>query len=178
MSGTVSFSSVSSVDILTLEEASPCAEAVTVKVGNKPELPDTLTVYMADGTSEELPVEWKTIDQEKLESPGSFVLTGDMNGTTVSVSISMIEGAAAILNYSTTVHVGEKPILPESRQIVGEDGNILNIAIPVVWDEKDESEYSQPGIVDVEGTAFVFGEALDVKASVRVQEEVLSITET
>lgn len=148
-----------------------------VKVGNKPELPDTLTVYMADGTSEELPVEWKTIDQEKLESPGSFVLTGDMNGTTVSVSISMIEGAAAILNYSTTVHVGEMPILPESRQIVGEDGNILNIAIPVVWDEKDESEYSHPGIVDVEGTAFVFGEALDVKASVRVQEEVLSITD-
>lgn len=148
-----------------------------VKVGNAPIIPETLLAYRADGTSQECPVEWEQVDPEKFKKEGSFVIAGNMNGTPVSVNINMINQVAAVLNYSTTVHVGEKPILPESRQIVGENGAILNISLPVNWEETDETDFQQLGIVTVNGTATVFGELMDVTASVRVQEEEMEITD-
>ena len=140
-----------------------------VKVGNEPALPNTLTAYLADGSAQELPVAWEEIDPDKLEEEGSFVVSGDMNGTAVTVSVSMLKQVAAILNYSTTVHMGEKPILPEARQIVGSGGTVLNIALPVEWEEKDDSAYDEAGIVTVNGIAEVFGEPMEVTASVRGQ---------
>lgn len=148
-----------------------------VKVGNEPAMPNTLTAYLADGSAQELPVAWEEIDPDKLEEEGSFVVSGDMNGTAVTVSVSMLKQVAAILNYSTTVHMGEKPILPEARQIVGSDGTVLNIALPVEWEEKDDSAYDEAGIVTVNGIAEVFGEPMEVTASVRVQEERMEITD-
>lgn len=148
-----------------------------VKVGYEPVLPETLPVTYTDGTTAELSVVWDTIPQDKLDEEGSFLLSGDMEGTKVSVSINMISQIAAILNYSTTVHLGEAPLLPESRQLVSEDGEILNIALPVEWDERPADDYKEEGIVTVNGTVSVFGEPMDVTASVRVQKEKAVITD-
>lgn len=68
-------------------------------------LPETLPVTYTDGTTAELSVVWDTIPQDKLDEEGNFLLSGDMEGTKVSVSINMISQIAAILNYSTTVHL-------------------------------------------------------------------------
>ena len=148
-----------------------------VKVGYEPVLPEMLPVTYTDGTTAELPVVWDTIPQDKLDEEGSFLLSGDMEGTKVSVSINMISQIAAILNYSTTVHLGEAPILPESRQLVSEDGEILNIALPVEWGERPTEDYKEEGIKTVNGTVSVFGEPMDVTASVRVQKEKAVITD-
>ena len=72
---------------------------------------------------------------------------------------------------------GEAPLLPESRQLVSEDGEILNIALPVEWDERPADDYKEEGIVTVNGTVSVFGEPMDVTASVRVQKEKAVITD-
>ena len=148
-----------------------------VKVGNAPVLPETLKANFADGTSKDVPVTWNDYNTENLEKEGTFVITGDLDGTQVSVSVSMIRQIAAILNYSTTVHTGEQPILPESREIVSEDGEILNISLPISWENVEDSRFDEEGIVTVHGAASVFGEEIPVTATVRVQKEVISLTD-
>ena len=53
---------------------------------------------------------------------------------------------------------------------------MLSVAFPVTWENKDASAYAKPGdVVTVDGTADVFGEKLDVTATVRVAEEKIEI---
>ena len=147
-----------------------------VKTGNMPVLPETITAYYADGSSKELPVEWEDISQEQLEEEGNFMVAGKMEDINVTVSINMINQVAAALNYSTTVHVGETPILPQDRQIVAENGEILDISLPVEWNMPGEGAFDDvDNIVIIPGTVSVFGEEIFVTASVRVQEEQISI---
>lgn len=150
-----------------------------VKTGNEPVLPEEISVTYTDGTTAELPVEWNEIPEDKLDKEGSFSVSGDMDGTVVSVNINMINQIAAILNYSTTTPVGEEPVLVPSRPIVAEDGTVLNTSLPVTWklDEVPEGSFDKAGIVEIEGTAKVFGEEKTVTASVRVQEKQISITD-
>jgi len=88
----------------------------------------------------------------------------------------MIDEVAALLNYSTTTAQNTKPTLPSSRDAVMADGKVLSVAFPVTWENKDASAYAKPGdVVTVDGTADVFGEKLDVTATVRVAEETIEI---
>ncbi|MDO4265490.1 MAG: discoidin domain-containing protein [Eubacteriales bacterium] len=174
------------VDTEAVEKAPETEQQITsyeisknyyVKVGNAPELPDTLTVYYSDGESAEREVTWESVNDSLYEQEGSFLIKGTVEDTAVSVSINMMDNIAAVLNYSTTVRKGEAPILPQSRQIVSEDGEVLNISLPVEWEEKDASEFAEEGIVTVNGTVTAFGEPVAVTASVRVQEEENTITD-
>ncbi|HJC46495.1 MAG TPA: discoidin domain-containing protein [Candidatus Lachnoclostridium pullistercoris] len=149
-----------------------------VKTGNMPELPETLTVTYTDQTTAEEPVEWETITQDQIEKVGTFQVRGTLeSGTPVSVNVNMISDVAALLNYSTATPVGQKPILPASRQAVLENGEVLTASFPVEWNEPDESVYSEPGTVVIDGTADVLGREVDVTASVRVQEESFTLGE-
>ena len=99
------------------------------------------------------------------------------SGTLVSVYVNMISDVAALLNYSTTTPVGQKPVLPASRQAVLEDGEVLSASFPVEWNEPDESVYGAPGTVVIDGSADVLGSEVAVTASVRVQEETFTLGE-
>ena len=149
-----------------------------VKTGNMPELPETIPVVYSDQTTAEEPVEWETISQSQISQVGTFQVNGTLkSGTLVSVYVNMISDVAALLNYSTTTPVGQKPVLPASRQAVLEDGEVLSASFPVEWNEPDESVYGAPGTVVIDGTADVLGSEVAVTASVRVQEETFTLGE-
>ena len=149
-----------------------------VKTGNMPELPEKVTVTYTDQTTAEETVEWESISQGQINQAGTFQVKGTLkDGTLISVNVNMISDVAALLNYSTATPVGQKPVLPASRQAVLENGEVLTASFPIEWNEPDESVYDEPGTVVVEGTADVLGREIGVTASVRVQEETLTLGE-
>lgn len=146
-----------------------------VKAGNMPQLPDTVKAVYSDGTEEDVKVEWDEISEDQTAQTGTFFVTGvTEKGDKVSVTVNMIDQVAALLNYSTTVPVGQEPTLPETRPAVLQNGDVISASFPVTWGEPDGS-YTEPGTVKLTGTAKVLGQELDVTASVRVQEQQIAI---
>ena len=146
-----------------------------VKAGNMPQLPDTVKAVYSDGTEEDVKVEWDEISEDQTAQTGTFFVTGvTEKGDKVSVTVNMIDQVAALLNYSTTVPVGQEPTLPKTRPAVLQNGDVISASFPVTWGEPDGS-YTEPGTVKLTGTANVLGQELDVTASVRVQEQQIAI---
>lgn len=146
-----------------------------VKAGNMPQLPDTVKAVYSDGTEEDVTVGWDEISEDQTAQTGTFFVTGvTEKGDKVSVTVNMIDQVAALLNYSTTVSVGQEPTLPETRPAVLQNGDVISASFPVTWGEPDGS-YTEPGTVKLTGTANVLGQELDVTASVRVQEQQIAI---
>ena len=138
-----------------------------VKVGNMPKLPETATVNYADGKTEEKSIVWDTIPEENIETDGSFSVMGKLDGISVTVNVTMISEAAALLNYSAAVSKGSAPNLPATRPAILADGTILNAEFPVDW-ETDGIDFSTEGLKKITGTANVFGKPLTVTANVRI----------
>lgn len=150
-----------------------------VKVGNKPSLPETIEVRYSDGKKETKSVKWETITDEQINTTGAFTVKGVVDGKhEVSVRVNMIDEIGGLLNYSTAVPVGTVPKLPESRTAYLSNGEVLDVAFPVKWEEKDASAYNKVGMVTVNGTANVLGKEVTVTATVRVAEEDVAIGES
>ena len=86
----------------------------------------------------------------------------------------MIDQVVSLLNYSTTVPLGTKPTLPESRPAVLQDGEVMNASFPVAWGEPNGS-YDAEGIVTVKGTADVLGQNVEVTATIRVEKQKIEL---
>lgn len=136
-------------------------------------LPTEIVARYTNGTSSNVPVEWNIEDLAGTED--GFVVNGTAEGYQVSVVVNVIDGVAGLLNYSTTTSRGNRPILPESRPAVLADGTILNVSFPVTWDEVSADSYAAAGTFVVNGSANVLGIPVHVTASIRVQEETISI---
>lgn len=147
-----------------------------VMVGNMPVLPSDLTIVYSDNTSAVRPVLWDNVGKEAVASAGSFVLQGKADKLTVSITVHILDNIASALNYSTAVPIGSKPILPLSRQMLGEDGRVLYTTLPVTWDQPEDSVYEKEGIVIIHGKVTVFNKQLPVTASIRVQAQTYAIT--
>ncbi|MGN0334093.1 MAG: sugar-binding domain-containing protein [Lachnospiraceae bacterium] len=146
-----------------------------VKVGDKPVLPDTIELRTG-GESKDVTVVWDEIKEADYNKAGTFTVNGTADGKyAVSVFVNMIEEVGGLLNYSTATAKGVAPILPDARPAALVDGTILDVSFPVVWDPVEAEAYAEPGTVVVNGVADVFGTEMKVTASVRVQEESLSI---
>ena len=147
-----------------------------VKLGSAPELPKTVLVTYRTGDTETKNVNWNSYDSALTEKVGSFLVTGTIEGTTttVSVSITMLDTVAALLNYSTAVKKDSTVNLPGSRPAVLEDGTILNAEFPVTWNIPEDLTETI-GVKMVEGTSSVFGTSLEVTAFVRVAEGTVSL---
>ncbi len=146
-----------------------------VKVGNAPELPTEIETRVGDN-AEMLTVEWEAIDAADYAQAGTFTVNGIVGGEySASVTINMIDEIGGILNYSTTTPLNVAPTLPASRPLVLADGTVENVAFPVTWENTSDDAFAEAGIVVVEGTANVFGTEYAVAASVRVQEEELTL---
>ena len=147
-----------------------------VKVGSTPELPEKIVTRYTDGTSEELPVTWDAITEDQIAAAGSFQVKGTVKGGySVAVNVNMIDEVGGLLNYSTNTAVGVAPVLPTSRPAVLQDGTVMDVTFPVTWEDKAASAYDKAGTVTVNGTANVLGKEIAVTASVRVQEETITI---
>ncbi len=143
-----------------------------VKAGNKVELPATIKTRFKNGTEQDLSVKW----DEVTETTGSFVVNGVVDGKyKVSVTVNVIDQLGGLMNYSATTPKGTEPKLPTARPAIAQDGTVLNVSFPVTWETVDKTKYDIPGIVTVNGTANVLGAAMQVTASIRVQEETFDI---
>lgn len=147
-----------------------------VKTGNMPELPPSVLVRSTDGTERTESVVWSPIKEEDIQKSGSFPVKGTLqNGTIISVTINMIDGIAALLNYSAAVQTGSKPTLPASRPAIMEDGSRLHVQFPVTWDSFNPTIFDTPGTAQINGTSEVFGEEMSVTADIRISEEEITI---
>lgn len=152
------------------------AKTYYVKTGNMPQLPQSIEARYSDGTTEEKAVAWEGITDEQINQPGSFAVQGTVDGKyTVTLNVNMIDEIGGLLNYSTVIPVGTKPVLPETRQAIMPDGTILTAAFPVEWTLPEDTAYDKEGTVSVTGKANVFGKDIAVSASVRVQNGEISI---
>jgi beta-galactosidase len=146
-----------------------------VKLGNMPQLPQTVKAAYSDGTEKGVAVKWDEVSEDQITQTGTFSVAGTTaEGDRISVTVNMIDEVAALLNYSTTVPVGQEPILPESRPAVLQNGEVISASFPVTWGEP-EGSYEQAGPVMVKGTANVLGQEMTVTATVRVQEQQIEI---
>lgn len=148
-----------------------------VKTGSALELPKTVEVRYADGTTANKSVTWDQVSADKLAAPGSFTVGGAVADTPVRATavVTVVDDIAALLNYSTTVAVGQTPVLPDSLPAVMPDGTVLSANFPVTWSPAAEGAYDAPGTVLLAGTSNVFGRDVAVTASIRVQAETITI---
>ena len=136
-----------------------------VKQGEKPVLPEEVTVHYSDDTSETKKVTW----DELPEGQDAYTLYGTLADVNlrVSVNVTMIGEVADVLNYSAAIGQDASLSLPEMRPAVLADGTVLAAEFPVEW-EIPENVTANLGTVEVKGTASVFDQTFDVTASVRV----------
>lgn len=88
----------------------------------------------------------------------------------------MISNIATLLNYSTTPKYRNAEFqLPKGRPAVLEDGTVLNVYFDVQWEKIPDGAFKEEGLVEVNGTANVFGQNKDVKATIRVQKEKIEL---
>lgn len=147
-----------------------------VKIGNKPQFEKQIEVRYTDGSVEKKDVKWAEPTKDQLSKEGTFILKGTVDeNTEVYVNVTMIDTVVALLNYSTNVQLGQKPVLPDERPAVLADGTVLSASFAVNWDKVDDKVYSKPGVVEVKGTASVLGKELKVSTFVRVEEEKITI---
>ena len=148
-----------------------------VKLGSTPELPAEVTATYSDGSTAPLEVNWNNYDSSLIQKPGSFFITGTLGGTstTVSVTITMLDTVAALLNYSAAVQVDGAVTLPSSRPGVLADGTILDAEFPVTWDQIPADFTETAGTKTIKGTSTVFGQELDVTATIRVAAGTVTI---
>lgn len=148
-----------------------------VKTGSALELPAAVQVRYSDGASENKAVTWDNVPADKLATPGSFTVSGTVADTPVRATavVTVVDDIAALLNYSTTVSKGAEPVLPDSLPAVMADGTVLNANFPVTWSAAEDGAYDKAGTVMLTGTSNVFGKDVTVTASIRVQEETITI---
>ena len=148
-----------------------------VKLGSTPELPAEVTATYSDGSTAPLEVNWNNYDSSLIQKPGSFFITGTLEGTstTVSVTVTMLDTVAALLNYSAAVQVNGAVTLPSSRPGVLADGTILDAEFPVTWDQIPDDFTETAGTKTIKGTSTVFGQELDVTATIRVAAGTVTI---
>ena len=147
-----------------------------VKAGTAPVLPATIETTLADGTVENLPVEWSEISADKYAQAGTFAVAGVVDGKySVSVTVNVIDEVGGLLNYSAVTAVGNVPSLPSARPVVMLDGTILDAAFAVAWEAVDAEDFAEAGTVVVCGEASVFGTVIPVTATIRVEEASIAL---
>lgn len=146
-----------------------------VQPGAELSLPATADVTFRDGTtSGPKAVTWnEDYDDTQLTTVGdTLIINGVIDqgglGIPVSLAVTVMEPATALLNYSAAVRVGETILLPTTRPAVMANGTVVNAQFAVAWDEIPENATRKPGTVTVNGTAEVFGKEMSVTATIRV----------
>ncbi len=141
---------------------------IYVLKGTPAQLPGEVTLNYASGKTEKQPVQWEQVDPNKYNENGTFVVNGKIPSVNIStqLNITVMEGVAALQNYSTAIMVDSTPSLPSTRPAIQADGTILNAEFPVTW-HMDNMEFNEEKIYEVSGTSNVFGKEMNVTAFVR-----------
>ena len=143
-----------------------------VALGEKPELPSSVTGRYSDGTTGNFNIIWNEYDEEQLNTPQIFKATGKLEGTDIAVvvNVHVVGDVVAMENYSTFTHAGTTPSLPKAVKGYLADGTSSEDFI-VTWD-LDDKDFATPNTnVVVNGAVELLGKSYAVTANVRVIEE-------
>ena len=150
----------------------------TVKAGSAPELDDSITGYLADGTAVEGTITWRTVSEDLYAEAGDYTISGTASfdgyeDIRVSARLHVIANVVALRNVAAATMEGIAPVLPDMVSGVLANGKLSGEFL-VEWDEVNAADFDQVGeIVTVSGTAVIFGdETLDVTCAVRVAEAI------
>ncbi|WP_353065060.1 glycoside hydrolase family 2 TIM barrel-domain containing protein [Arcanobacterium hippocoleae] len=147
-----------------------------VQLGEQPKLPAQIDAIMKDGQTREASVAWAEIAAAQITQAGSFIVKGRTSlGDEISVNVTMLNSIGAVLNYSAVTSVGNPHTLPAARPAVLPNGEVLATTFPVRWEEPKADQYNAPGLLEIAGTATVFGKELPVKATIRVENEQVTV---
>ncbi|UJF35476.1 Ig-like domain-containing protein [Paenibacillus hexagrammi] len=157
--------------------ATPTANVKKTKVstlhGKQPELPAKVTRVLVDGTLMESNVQWDSITSSQLENPGSFTVTGDVEGTNVKAEADVYVRASdevtltGISEEQIETYVGKPPQLPAAIEALYSDGSVDNITNQVTWETYDPELLKQPRQFTITGT--VEGTSIPAKATITVK---------
>ena len=137
-------------------------------------LPATASVSWSDGSVTEEPIAWSALPGEQeaaLSGRGgaAFTLSGVVGETGVAASAQIKVEAAAMVSaqapQAQEVWVGGAPELPETVSVTWSNGDVTDE--PVAWGEADTS---QPGTLEVEGSADVLADPVAATVEVRAPE--------
>lgn len=142
-----------------------------VGTGEIPSLPQTVIGIYNNGETKELAVAWDDYNEELLNNVGQFTITGKLQDSdvTVSVTVHVIGEVVAMENYTTVTNAGIVPKLPETLRGFYADGEYSE-PFKVEWNIP-EGIFDQEGVVTINGRASILGEYKDVEAIVRVNPE-------
>lgn len=144
-----------------------------VPIGGQLNLSTDAKLIDEDGTETPVTIQWNEVT-ESLDSAKTFFVSGviqDHPDIKVSATVTVAEQAVAILNYSTAVETGTSNItLPATRPAVLPNGKVTATQFKVTWNYPSDltTKLASENTFEVPGTANVFGQILDVKATVRV----------
>ena len=137
-------------------------------------LPQTVPVAWSDGSVTEEPVAWAEPDEAQLAAlssreGGTVEVQGAVGETGQSVSatveVAPAEPVSAQAPQAQEVWVGGAPELPETVSVTWSNGDVTDE--PVAWGEADTS---QPGTLEVEGSADVLADPVAATVEVRAPE--------
>lgn len=152
------------VSEFTADTADPTAIAktdVATTTGTQPTLPATVDAMYDDGTHQQLPVTWPTIDGSQLATEGEFDIQGTVLGATSSAPAKVwVRSSLANLalngtvKVDQTIHTGAKVQLPSTVTGIYNNG-INRSGLPVVWNARDLAAVDSTKVGDytVNGTA-------------------------
>ncbi|MGL5379555.1 glycoside hydrolase family 2 TIM barrel-domain containing protein, partial [Clostridium sp.] len=158
-------------------ESYEIAKEYYVSVGDKPELAKTVEGKYSDGTTKTFDVEWNEYNEESLNTPQIFKVTGKLKGTDVAVGVNIhvIGDVVAMENYSTFTYAGTNPTLPNTVKGYLADGSESE-EFAVAWN-LEGLDFTVPGTnVTVNGTVELLGKTYPVAAQVRVTEALKAAT--
>ncbi len=121
------------------------------------ELPKTVEVTWSDGSVTTEAVTWEQVDPKILAEAGSYLLTGSVGETGLTVSCELTVEAAPATPVSTaspdpvTTEAGTAPQLPATVKVTWSDGKASDE--PVEWNTVDPKLYAEGGSFTVEGLA-------------------------
>ena len=149
----------------------------TMKVGSIPQLNNTATGTLANGTQISGSIAWQLGDTP-YNTAGDYVISGTLtfegyDSIPVTARLHVIDQIVALENQAVATAKGKQPVLPALVSGINAKGEPAG-QFAVDWTIPEASRFGTVGeIVIVQGTAQIFGsETLPVTASVRVAEEV------
>lgn len=117
-------------------------------VGERPDLPERVTIVSGDGTTEQRQVRWSRIDGGDLESEEPYEVSGRADGHQVTAHVTPYR-VASVETFATTVPVGVHPMLPGQATVTFSDG--VTDFVDVAWDSVPPGAVDQPGTFTVNG---------------------------
>ena len=144
--------------------------SVTTNVAEQPALPETVTAIYSDGDKEEVSVEWNTVSDEDLAQPGSFVVSGTVDGGEAIEITVIVKGVLGVKDTRLVAKTGTIPTLPATVKVVYSDGTEQSAA--VTWDAITADEVAEAGTIVKEGVVEGLT-SFKAKAYVRVGSRVV-----